>query len=50
MEITSPKVVKSSVDAATGNEAKWIKAYNMLQYNSMFDEKNRNATLFPYLE
>lgn len=38
------------VDAATGNEAKWIKAYNMLQYNSMFDEKNRNATLFPYLE
>ena len=38
------------IDDATGEEAEWIKNYHMLQYNSMFDEKNRNATLFPYLE
>ena len=37
-------------DAATGDEAKWIKAYNILQYNSMFDEDNRNSLLFPYLK
>ena len=38
------------VDEATGDEAKWIKAYNILQYNSMFDEKNRSSLLFPYLK
>lgn len=38
------------VDDATGDEAKWIKAYNILQYNSMFDEKDRSSLLFPYLK
>lgn len=38
------------VDDATGDEAKWIKAYNILQYNSMFDEKDRSTLLFPYLK
>ena len=38
------------VDEATGDEAKWIKAYNILQYNSMFDEKDRSSLLFPYLK
>ena len=31
-------------------KAKWIKAYNILQYNSMFDEKDRSSLLFPYLK
>ena len=38
------------VDEATGDEAKWIKAYNILQYNSMFDEKDRSSLLFPYMK
>ncbi len=38
------------IDEATGEEAKWIKQYEILQYNSMFDEENRSDLFFPYIE
>ena len=34
---------------ASGEEAEWINNYNILQYNNMFDEKNRSSLFFPYL-
>lgn len=36
------------LDDAKGEEAKWINNYNILQYNSMFDRKNRSDLFFPY--
>ncbi len=36
------------IDDATGEEAAWIKRYQMLQYNSMFDKKGRSNLFFPY--
>lgn len=36
------------LDEADGEEAEWIKNYNILQYNSMFDKKNRSDLFFPY--
>lgn len=36
------------LDEAEGEEAEWIKNYNILQYNSMFDKKNRSDLFFPY--
>ncbi len=35
---------------AEGKEAEWIRNYEALQYNSMFDEKNRSSLFFPYIE
>ncbi len=35
---------------ATGEEAEWLWKYEVLQYNSMFDEDDRNEELFPYIE
>lgn len=37
-------------DEATGDELSWLELYEALQYNSIFDKKNRNETLFPVLE
>ncbi len=36
------------LEDASGEEAKWIQKYRILQYNSMFDQKNRSALFFPY--
>lgn len=36
------------LDEAEGEEAEWIKNYNILQYNSMFDKKNQSDLFFPY--
>lgn len=36
------------LDEAEGEEAEWIQNYNILQYNSMFDKKNRSDRFFPY--
>jgi phosphoglycerol transferase MdoB-like AlkP superfamily enzyme len=35
---------------ASGEEAEWLKQYRILQYNSLFDKKNRNEYFFPYYE
>ncbi len=37
-------------DMASEKEEKWLKRYEMLQYNSLFDNKNRNRKLFYNLE
>ncbi len=34
---------------ATGDEATWLEYYEILQYNSMFDKKNRSSVFFPYI-
>jgi phosphoglycerol transferase MdoB-like AlkP superfamily enzyme len=36
------------VDDATGEEREWIRRYEILQYNSMFDKKGRSNVFFPY--
>ena len=38
------------LDEATGDEAAWIKDYEMLQYNNMFDRKGQSRLFFPYLQ
>lgn len=37
------------LEDATGEEAEWIRDYEILQYNSMFDKKGKSDVLFPYL-
>ena len=37
-------------DQASDEEAKWIDNYNILEYNSMFDQKNRSQLFFPYID
>ena len=37
-------------DQATGKEKEWLLKYEQLQYNCIFDKKNRSKTLFPTLE
>lgn len=37
------------VEDATGEDAKWLKNYEILQYNNMFDKKNKSELFFPYL-
>ncbi len=37
------------LEDAEGEEAEWILNYEILQYNSMFDEKGRSELFFPYL-
>ncbi len=34
---------------ATGTEKEWIRKYEALQYNEMFDEENHSSFFFPYL-
>lgn len=36
------------IDEADGEEEEWIQMYESLQYNSMFDKKNRSDIFFPY--
>jgi phosphoglycerol transferase MdoB-like AlkP superfamily enzyme len=38
------------IEDATGEEADWIKNYNILQYNNMFDKKGKSEVFFPYLK
>lgn len=38
------------VEDAAGEEAEWIANYQILQYNNMFDDKNRSEVFFPYLK
>ena len=35
---------------ALGKELEWIKKYESLQYNGLFDSKNKSSIFFPYLE
>ena len=35
------------LEDADGEELKWLELYKTLQYNNMFDEKNRNESFFP---
>ena len=37
------------LEDATGEEAKWISDYEILQYNNMFDESGKSELFFPYL-
>lgn len=37
------------LDEATGEEAEWIRDYEILQYNGMFDKKEQSGIFFPYL-
>ena len=37
------------IEDAEGEEAEWINAYHMLEYNNMFDSANRSSFFFPYL-
>ena len=37
-------------EEATGEEADWIRNYNILQYNNMFDKKEKSEVFFPYLK
>lgn len=39
-----------SFDEAEGEEAEWLRDYEFLQYNSLFDAKNRSEVFFPHLE
>lgn len=36
------------IEDAKGEEAAWIRRYEYLQYNSMFDKKGRSDVFFPY--
>ncbi len=38
------------VEDAIGKEQKWIKEYERLQYNGLFDIKNTSEIFFPYIE
>lgn len=38
------------IEDATGEEAKWMEQYRLLQYNNLFDSKNRSKIFFPYYE
>ena len=37
------------LEDATGEEAEWINRYQILQYNNMFDNKEKSELFFPYL-
>lgn len=37
------------LEDATEEEAEWIRDYEILQYNNMFDEKGKSEVFFPYL-
>ncbi len=38
------------VEDAAGEDAKWLKNYEILQYNNMFDKRNKSELFFPYLQ
>ena len=38
------------VEDALGEELKWITQYQNLQYNGLFDSKNRSSVFYPYIE
>ena len=38
------------VEDAVGEEAEWLQAYEILQYNNMFDSKRKSLVFFPYIE
>lgn len=38
------------VEDAAGEEAKWLATYEILQYNNMFDRRDRSEVFFPYLK
>ncbi len=38
-----------NLEDATGVEAQWLQYYEILQYNSMFDNSNRSTLFFPYI-
>ena len=38
------------IEEAVGEEAAWIRNYNILQYNNMFDKKEKSEVFFPYLK
>ncbi len=38
------------IEDATGEEAKWIEQYRLLQYNNLFDVFNRSDVFYPYYE
>lgn len=35
---------------AVGKEAEWLRKYEILQYNNMFDKKGKSELFFPYLK
>ena len=37
-------------DKASGEEKEWIDKYHYLQYNEMFDKKNKSTYFFPYIK
>lgn len=37
------------IEEADGEEAGWLKNYEILQYNNMFDKKEKSKLFFPYL-
>ena len=38
------------VEDAAGEDAKWLKNYEILQYNNMFDKRNKSVLFFTYLK
>lgn len=38
------------VEEAEGEEAEWIRDYEILQYNNMFDRKGKSELFFPYIK
>ena len=38
------------VDSALGKELEWLTKYENLQYNGLFDAKNKSDIFFPYIE
>lgn len=38
------------IEEAQGEEAEWIRDYEILQYNNMFDRKGKSEVFFPYLK
>lgn len=38
------------LEDAVGEEAEWIRQYEILQYNNLFDKKNQSSVFFPYLD
>lgn len=37
------------IEDAAGTEAEWLKNYEILQYNNMFEDKEQSRQFFPYL-
>lgn len=38
------------IEEAEGEEAEWIRDYEILQYNNMFDRKGKSELFFPYIK